>query len=143
MTRDLALDDPEVRADLALRERTARERSDRRGPAGLDRGQDPDGLSPALARLYDSVPAPVVEHWPCRGGCGTMVGVPREGIEEFDAMNARLRAMRQAPVPKTQVMACPNCLRAEDAARQAQRRPHQQRQIPGLQRPMQAGKGTR
>lgn len=121
MTRDPALDDPEVRADLALRDRTARERANRRGPAGLDVGQDPDGLSPALARLYDSVPDPDVESWPCRGGCGRKVGVPQVAIERLAEANRMLVRRGEKPIGKHEVMWCPACRRRDDERAPAQR----------------------
>ena len=121
MTRDPALDDPEVRADLALRDRTARERANRRGPAGLDVGQDPDGLSPTLARLYDSAPDPVVEHWPCRGRCGRMIGVTQAGIDRLREANEKLAARRERPIGKHEVMWCPACRRRDDERAPAQR----------------------
>jgi hypothetical protein len=126
--------DPEVHADLRLRDQTARERADRRGVEGLVDGQDPDGLSPRLAALYSSAPDPIVEHWPCRGGCGTLVGVTKVGIDEFDAMNRRLRSMRQEPMAKHKVMWCPACKRRDDELAQlqhdAKRRPHEQQAMP-------------
>lgn len=136
MTYDSDLD-PEVLADLHLRDRTARERADRRGPAGLDVGQDPDGLSPALAALYASVPDPDVESWPCRGRCGRMIGVTQAGVDRLKAWNKRLAARRERPIGKHGVMWCPDCKRRDDELAQAQRRPHQQQQIAGFD----AGKG--
>lgn len=125
MTRE-PITDPEVLADLALRERTAHERADRRTPAGLEPGQDLDGLSPSLAKLYDAAPDPIVEHWPCRGDCGTMVGVTKVGVDEYAAMNRRLRSMRQEPVPKSKVMWCPDCKKRDEELAQMARRPAEQ-----------------
>ncbi len=122
MTRD-PITDPEILADLRLRDRTARERADRRGPYGLDVGQDPDGLSPAIAALYASAPDPDVEHWPCRKGCGRMVGVTSAGIEAFESCNRKLKAMRQDPIGKHQVMWCPDCKRVDDEMAALQRGP--------------------
>ncbi|HKP08298.1 MAG TPA: hypothetical protein VJU58_13680 [Microbacterium sp.] len=121
--------DPEILADLRLRDRTARERADRRGPDGLDVGQDPDGLSPALAALYDSRPDPEVESWPCRGRCGRMVGVTRVAIERLAKSNRMLASKRERPIGKHEVMWCPDCKRADDEARAAARRPHEQREL--------------
>lgn len=109
MTRDPAIDDPEVRSDLALRDRTARERPGRRGVVGLDVGQDPDGLSPALARLYDGAPDPDVESWPCRGGCGRMVGVPQVAIDRLAEANRMLARRGEKPIARHEVMWCPSC----------------------------------
>lgn len=109
MTRDPALDDPEVCSDLALRDRTARDRPGRRGVAGLGAGQDPDGLSPALARLYDSAPDPDVENWPCRGGCGRSVGVTQAGVEKLAEANRLLARRGEKPIGKHEVMWCPAC----------------------------------
>lgn len=109
VTRDSALDDPEVRADLALRDRSARDRPGRRGIVGLDVGQDPDGLSPDLARLYDSPPDPIVESWPCRGGCGQNVGVTQVGLDRLAEANAMLARRGEKPIGRHEVMWCPNC----------------------------------
>lgn len=100
-------DDPEVLADLRLRDRTARERADRRSVAGLDVGQDPDGLSPALAALYDGAPDPDVESWPCRSG--RMVGVPRVALDRLKQANELLKARRDRPIGKHEIMWCPTC----------------------------------
>lgn len=121
--------DPEVLADLRLRERTARERKDRRGPDGLDVGQDPDGLSPAIAALYEISPDPDVEHWPCRGGCGRMVGVPQAGVDGLAQSNRQLAARRDRPIGKHEVMWCPDCKRREDEERAARLRPHEQSEL--------------
>lgn len=129
MTRE-PITDPEVLADLQLRERTARERHDRRGPDGLDVGQDPDGLSPALAALYDGAPDPDVEHWPCRGGCGRMVGVTQVAVERLAMSNQLLATKRERPIAKHEVMWCPDCKRLDDEERAAARRPHEQTEMP-------------
>lgn len=113
--------DPEVLADLRLRDRTARERADRRGPDGLDVGQDPDGLSPAIAKLYDSAPDPDVEHWPCRKRCGAMVGVTEVALDAFETNNRRLVQMRLQPMGKHEVMWCPDCRRRDDELAALQR----------------------
>jgi hypothetical protein len=131
MTRDLALDDPEVRADLALREQTARDRRDRRGPEGLEQGQDPDGLSPALARLYDSAPDPIVERWPCIEGCGALVDMTAAAIERHVKFSERL--VRQGERPLVRRVPCAGCMARADEQRQARRRPHEQRTIAGLE----------
>ena len=127
MTRD-PITDPEVLADLRLRDRTSRERADRRTAPGLNAGQDLDGLSPELAALYDGAPDPIVEHWPCRGRCGRMVGVPKVALERLEDAN-RMLPRRERPIGKHEVMWCPDCKRADDEARAAQRRPHEQTEI--------------
>jgi hypothetical protein len=130
MTRDSALDDPEVRADLALRDRTARDRANRRGPAGLDVGQDPDGLSPELARLYASAPDPVVERWPCIEGCGALVDMTTAAIERHTKFSEQL--VRQGKSPLVRRVPCAGCMAREDGQRQAQRRPHEQQHMAGM-----------
>jgi hypothetical protein len=131
MTRDAALDDPEVRVDLALRDRTARARSDRRGPAGLDRGQDPDGLSPEIAQLYASTPDPIVERWPCIEGCGALVDMTAAAIERHTKFSERLERRGERPLVRR--VPCAGCMARADERRQAQRWPHEQRTIAGLE----------
>lgn len=123
MTRFPGLD-PEVIADLRRREATEGDR-DRTRSAALAFG--------------DPLP---VEHWPCRGGCGRMVGVPQAAIDVFAMMQQRAGGT----LSKAKVMWCQECKRRDDELAQAQRRPHEQQQIAGLdtERPSgmrQAGKG--
>lgn len=73
-----------------------------------------------------------VEHWPCRGGCGRMIGVTAEGVEAFAIANAELAVRGERPVAKAQVMWCPDCKRRDDELAQAQRRPHQQQHMAGM-----------
>lgn len=114
MTRDFATD-PEIAADLVRRARSERD------PSRTREASNPFG-APTL-----------VEHWPCRGGCGLMVGVTREGVDAFAAMNCELRRRREPEVPKHKVMWCPKCkardddlARAQRDAREAARRPREE-----------------
>ena len=114
MTRDFATDQ-EIAADLIARARSERDPNLTREPI------NPFG------------PPAIVEHWPCRGGCGQMIGVPREGIDAFVAMNRELRRRRDPEVPKHKVMWCPKCKKRDDELARAQaearataRRPREQ-----------------
>lgn len=104
--------DPEVLADL--RRRNESERDDSR--AGSARNPFASG--------------PDVEHWPCRGGCGRMIGVDASTVENLAIANRKLEARRERPIGKHQVMWCPECKRADDEARAAARRPHEQTEMP-------------
>jgi hypothetical protein len=108
--------DPEVLADLRLREQSERDPSRSR--------VDPTAWTePAI-----------VEHWPCRGGCGTMVGVTREAIDALASSNAMLARRREAPIAKTKVVWCPPCKRRDDelaAMQREARRPMRQTEPPG------------
>jgi hypothetical protein len=55
-----------------------------------------------------------------------MVGVTKVGLDEYAAMNRRLRSMRQDPVAKSKVMWCPDCKRRDEELAQMARRPAEQ-----------------
>ena len=74
-------------------------------------------------------PAPV-EHWPCRG-CGTLVGIPQAALDAFEALDRIARKRDGRPLART--IPCEACKRKDDALVQAQRRPHEQRTIAGLE----------
>lgn len=114
MTRPYGLD-PEVLADLRRREASERDPSRAR--------RDPTDWTPPV----------IVEHWPCRGGCGQMVGVTREAIDALATGNALLAKRREPPISKAKVVWCPDCKRRDDElaamereAAAAKRRPHEQ-----------------
>jgi hypothetical protein len=83
--------DPEVLADLRRREESERDPSRSR--------TDPTSWTP---------PA-IVEHWPCRGGCNTMVGVTREAVDARNAGNAMLARRREKPIGRHEVVWCDDC----------------------------------
>lgn len=105
MTRD-PITDPEVLADL--RRRNESERDTTRTPL----------LDPRDAH---------VERWPCRG-CNTMVGVTAVEIALHAMFNRQLAARREAPLTKRAL--CPDCKRRDEELVAAQRRPHEQTEIP-------------
>lgn len=94
--------DPEVLADLRARNRSE---SDRERTGEFTFG-DPT----------------IVEHWPCRTGCGAMVGVTEATLFALDVHNAQLKSKREAPIAKGKVMWCPECKRKDDEFAQAARR---------------------
>jgi hypothetical protein len=113
MTRD-PITDPEVLADLGHRARSERDTT----------------RSRETAHAFGD--AAIVEHWPCRKGCGAMVGVTRAGIDARETCNRRLATLREPPIGKHQVMWCPSCKRVDEELARAQRRPHEQRTMPGI-----------
>lgn len=114
--------DPEVLADLARRNASERERPGDRKAVG------------ANGKAW--APPVFVDHWPCRGGCSTMIGVTRDDVEIFQAMNRKLVATRQEPVPKSKVMWCPDCKRRDDELAQMER---ETKRRPAEQQSMQLG----
>lgn len=69
---------------------------------------------------------PIVEHWRCRGGCGTPIGVTADDVERLAIANARLHSLCEEQIAKDKVMWCPRCKRLHDDLLAAQRRPHRQ-----------------
>lgn len=108
--------DPEVLADLRARERSERD------PSRTSSHSDP----------YAWTEPAIVEHWPCRGGCGAMIGVTREAVDALATSNAMLAKKREAPIAKGKVVWCPDCKRADDELAAAQRRPHKQTEMAGV-----------
>lgn len=97
MTRDYPLD-PEVAADLALRDRTERDTTRTRG----------DGT-------YDWRPPAILESWPCRG-CGELVGMPAEAIDAARTCNRKLVAAGDKPLSKRELAVCEPCRARERIA---------------------------
>lgn len=91
MTRELDLD-PEVLADLELRDASMRDRSrSRRAEATLGR----------------ELPAPPVAWWTCRAPrCGQLVGIPEQAVERLEIFNARLVSRGEQPIPDDTVAVC-------------------------------------
>jgi hypothetical protein len=108
MPRPPALD-PEVLADLRARERSESDRS----RVGEFTFGDPT----------------IVEHWPCRTGCGAMLGVTDATIFALDVHNALLARRREQPIAKTKVMWCPKCKAKDDELAAMQRRPMRQTEL--------------
>lgn len=108
MTRD-PITDPEVLADLRRRNESERDTT-RTRPGAWTR--------PAI-----------VEHWPCKG-CGVMVGMTRDAIELHAMFNRQLERRRESPLSERAL--CPDCKRRDEELVAAQRRPHEQTEMPGL-----------
>lgn len=162
MTRDLALDDPEVLADQRLRAASERDRArsslvtcecghhvrDHHATTGLCMASDDDGTRrcEGFARAGGPTWSPpvIVERVPCAKGCSTIVDVLDSALAAFEAVNASLRKRGERPVAKAHGFICDACKREGDELEQTRRRPHEQREI-GFdnERPMAAGKGTR
>lgn len=106
------ISDPEVLDDLRRRNESER-----------DTMRSREARNPFTA-------GPVAEHWPCRGGCSRMIGVDASDVENLAIANRKLVARRERPIGKHEVMWCPDCKRADDETRAAQRRPHEQREMP-------------
>jgi hypothetical protein len=117
MTRFPGLD-PEILADLRAREQSVDDRARHR------RVRNP---------WADAARVVFVEHWPCAKGCGAMVGITQEAVTALTILNGQLAVERQRPIAKAQAVPCEVCKRADDAAEQARRRPHEQRTIAGLE----------
>lgn len=83
--------DPEVLADIELRDRTRRERPN------------------ASAALYAWTPTPDVEHWPCRAGCGRMVGVPQEALDAAITFDRQLARTNEPPLNRAKIVFCSTC----------------------------------
>ena len=81
----------------------------------------------------DAARVEFVEHWPCRGRCGQMIGITAETVEAFAILNGEAAVRGDRPISKLEAACCPACKRREDYERQAQRRPHEQRTIAGLE----------
>lgn len=123
MTRQPGLD-PEVIDDLRRREASERDPSRSR--------RDPSAWTPPE----------IVEHWPCRGGCGQLVGVTREAVEAREGANRRLAARREQPIAKDKIMWCPACKKRDDDLAAMQRdgeankaRAMKQAELPGVAGP--------
>lgn len=84
-------DDPEVRADLELRDSTARDRP---------------------RKSYEQVkwsPPVIVGQVPCRGRCGAVVDWPEDAEHSFQVFNGQLERTNQAPLDKTRIVFCEKC----------------------------------
>lgn len=113
--------DPEVLADI--RHRQASEGDSER--------------TREAANPFGSPADPIVEHWPCRGGCGRMIGVSKSDLDLLEIANRKLVARREAPIAKAQVMWCPGCKREHDEREQLRR------QQPQTEMRLDTNRGTR
>lgn len=88
--------DPEVIADIALREQTRRERP------GLTDAQFGDLLS--------KVGKPtILERVPCRNRCGRTADWTAEAEHSFEVFNRELAKRGEAPLDKTRIVFCDTC----------------------------------
>jgi hypothetical protein len=106
--------DPEVHADLRLRDSSEGDRT--------------------RTRTVAYAPPVFVEHWPCKG-CSVMVGITREVLDTHAMFNRQLVKRRESPLPKR--AQCDDCKRRDEdmarmerEAKEAARRPHEQREMP-------------
>jgi hypothetical protein len=95
--------DPEVLADLRHREASERDRSRSRN--------DPAAWTP---------PA-IVEHWPCRTGCGAMVGVSQDAVDSRNMFNDRLARRREPAIQRNEVVRCGACTKRDEDLAQLER----------------------
>jgi len=90
MTREYEMD-PEVAADIALRNRTMRER---RHAAETPAWQ----------------PQPIVAQWPCRAaGCTNAVEVTPDALERLDVFNRELKRRNEEPLDTNKIAICSDC----------------------------------
>lgn len=82
-------EDPEVIADLRLRESSTRDRT----RTGETKWQPPK----------------IVEHVPCRARCGAMAEWTEEAEERFAMFNRMLASRMDAPLDKTRIVFCNAC----------------------------------
>lgn len=88
--------DPEVRADLELREQTTRDRTRSRS-----------------TRIYDWRPPVFVENWPCSvPNCDGEYPVESDAVERLEIFNAQLMRKGERPITKSEIGYCESC-RAE------------------------------
>lgn len=91
--------DPEVVADLRLREYTAKSRQ----------GLSDAGFGQAIR---DTATPKIVDRVPCRNRCGAVVGWTEEAEHTFDTFNRQLARKMEPQLDKTQIMFCPSCVAA-------------------------------
>lgn len=83
--------DPEVLADLQLRESTVRERGNRRS-----------------APMPSWSPPAIVGQWPCKV-CKRPVDVPDAAMERFEAFSAALVRRGEQPLDEKRILFCDEC----------------------------------
>lgn len=72
-------------------------------------------------------PPVIVEHWPCKG-CSVLVGMTKDAIDLHAMFNRQLERRREPPLTKRAL--CPDCKRRDEELVAAQRRPHEQTEMP-------------
>jgi hypothetical protein len=90
--------DPEVRADLELRERLAASR-----PRVSD-GQFAE-------KIREAAKPRIIERVPCRNRCGAVADWTEEAEQAFMTFNHKLASAAEAPLDKTRIVFCPSCAR--------------------------------
>lgn len=113
--------DPEIAADLIRQARSERDKRRTRGEG-----------------IYDRVPEPVVETWPCRTGCGARVDMTASAIEQVALANRALVSRGDQPLTKREVMLCGAC-RAVEHARGVERDRDRAASIAALTRELRRG----
>jgi hypothetical protein len=103
--------DPEVEADIALRERTVRER----------RGMSETGFAEAIR---EAATPRIVDQVPCRGRCGGLCDWTAEAEEQFAMFNRELLRRREAPLDKTRIVFCQACIDRAAPIRATEARKH-------------------
>jgi hypothetical protein len=106
--------DPEVEADRRRRAFAPREHS-------IDADPSTNAADPKLVKLYARKPEPIIEQWPCRGGCGATINVTATMIEHVREANRALKQRGIAPITKREVFPCPACRRREEQQIAAER----------------------
>lgn len=131
--------DPEVLADLRRREASERDRT-RSSPVTCDCGHHVRSHDASTGRCDDcdceeferaaggswSAPA-IAERWPC-SGCNALVEMTSEAIELHAMFNRQLERRGERPLAKR--IPCATCKRADEELVRAQRRLHEQTEIP-------------
>ena len=88
--------DPEIQADIDLRNSSARARP------GLS-------LSDFAAKLKATAVPVIHSHVPCRGRCGSVVAWTQEAEDTFQMFNRQLASSMDAPLDKTKIAFCDKC----------------------------------
>lgn len=83
--------DPEVQADIDLRESTRRERS------------------PARLEVYNWTEPRIVDRWRCRGNCGGIVAVTEEAQHALEVHNRELANRGETPLDTNKIAFCEKC----------------------------------
>ncbi len=104
-------DDPEVLADLELREHTARTR-----PRVSD--------AQFAAKLRDAAVPRIIDKVPCRARCGRMADWTEEAQDAYDTFNRKLLSMRDAELDKSRIVFCDECRKRGVAMRAEDNRKH-------------------
>ena len=112
--------DPEVAADLRLREASRFDRSRNQGD------------------MPKYVPAKVIDRVPCRNRCGAVVSWTEEAESTFQTFNRQLAKKLEPQLDKTKIVFCNTC-RASGVAQAADRNRKQVDYIAGIIRELKGG----